>query len=251
DTAAAEWTYRATSTSGEEPYGPSDWSKGYPDCAMNRQSPINLATDLMTMGNYSDYGLEFNRVFCRSSELTFQADYAVYFDGCPNVPSLTWEGETYNLLQFHIHSPSEHLMGYGEHDAEIHMVHVKEGTTDELLVVGILYDVSQYGNNVGLERLWNVLELGGNSTTETFNMAVYDVLPDDPSYSHYMGSLTTPPCTQGVKWIVMNEVSTMGKGQLEDYREAVASYPGSKVDEFGNTNRPAQTPNGRDVFYIA
>ncbi|CAN0423913.1 unnamed protein product [Pylaiella littoralis] len=246
------WTYRDQGTPGEEPYGPSEWYLGYPDCALERQCPINLSADIMTPADYSDFSLEFTANTCDSTEMTFQADFAVwqvYFDGCAEPPYVTWDGTVYNLLQVHIHSPSEHLIGGAERDAGMHLVHVSEA--GELLVVGVIYDVTVEGHNVALEPIWNVLGLGEETTTESFTTSIYGILPESPSYSHFLGSLTTPPCSQGVKWIVMNEVSTMGEGQLQAYRDAVASYPGSKVSEFGDTNRPVQPVNDRNVIFVS
>lgn len=248
-----EWTYRSQGTAGEEPYGPDDWHLGYPDCGLSRQSPINLAADLSMVASPADFNLEFTQNFCDSSELVFTSNFAVYevaYDGCSTDPHLMFQGEKYNLLQLHIHSPSEYQVGGAEHAAGIHMVHAKESTGTDLLVVGIMYDVDDYGDNLEIEKLWSVLRTGQNTTEEAFTSQAYDLLPVSPSYSHYMGSLTTPPCTQGVTWIVMNEPSKMGRKQLDEYRDSVASYPGSKVSEFGNTNRPVQPLNNRPLTYV-
>ncbi|CAN0054310.1 unnamed protein product [Ectocarpus sp. 12 AP-2014] len=176
--------------------------------------------------------------------------WEVAFGGCTDVPYLMFQGEKWNMAQFHIHSPSEHMIGGAEYAADIHMVHVKDGTDSELLVVGVMFDTSEYGDNLEIENLWKVLGVGETTTDNVFKTAVYDLLPASPSFSHYMGSLTTPPCTQGVTWIVMNEPSFLSNRQLEEYRSSVALYPGSKVDEFGNTNRPAQPLNGRPLYYV-
>ncbi|CAN0125589.1 unnamed protein product [Ascophyllum nodosum] len=65
-----------------------------------------------------------------------------------------------------------------------------------------------------------------------------------------MGSRTTPPCTEDVTWIVMNEATIISKMQLDEFRESVALSYDSKVDEHGNTNRPYQPLNDRDVFLV-
>ncbi|CAM9856336.1 unnamed protein product [Ectocarpus sp. 4 AP-2014] len=248
-----EWTYKKTGVAGEEPYGPDDWHLGYPGCAKTRQSPLNLAADIETVAKSEEFEIEFTQNLCDSTELVFKSDFAVWqisFEGCSTAPYLVFKRVKYNLLQIHIHSPSEHMIGGAEHAAEIHMVHVKEGTDADLLVVGIMFDVIEYGNNLEIEKLWNVLGVGDVTTTEVFTSAVYDILPASPSFSHYMGSLTTPPCTQGVEWIVMDEPNSMARRQLDEYRRSVAMYPGSKVDEFGNTNRPTQPRNDRSVYYV-
>ncbi|CAM9719953.1 unnamed protein product, partial [Ectocarpus sp. 12 AP-2014] len=142
DEAAAEWTYRATGVVGEQPYGPDDWYLGYPDCAGTKQTPINIAADVMGTATMQEQAIAFFPSECNSTELVFQSDFAVWqvdFSGCTTAPYLQYQGETYNLLQFHIHSPSEHVLGGAEYAAEIHLVHLKENTDDGLLVVGIMF----------------------------------------------------------------------------------------------------------------
>eukprot|EP00752_Nemacystus_decipiens_P001318 g1308.t1 len=254
DEASPEWTYRSTGVRGEEPYGPEDWYLGYPDCAGTRQSPINLAAPVVEVVDSTDYPLEFGTNRCSSAELSFLGNFAVWqvgFDGCTNVPYLMWKGEQYNLLQFHIHSPSEYTFGGSEHAADIHFVHIKDGTAGDLLVVGVLFDVTEYGTNLELEKFWSVLETGTNTTDVAFNTNPYEMLPLSPGFTHFQGSLTTPPCSEGVKWIVMNNPTYMGRRQLDEYRRAVGMYDGSKVSEFGNTNRPIQAINDRDIKYVA
>eukprot|EP00903_Cladosiphon_okamuranus_P007202 g6993.t1 len=250
-TYTAEWTYRSTGTPGEEPYGPEDWYLGYPDCAGTRQSPINLSGPVVEVVDAATYPLEFGDVTCHSSELSFTSNYAVWqvgFDGCSTVPYLTYKGEQYNLLQFHIHSPSEYTFGGSEKAADIHFVHLKDGVDDvQLLVVGLLFDITEIGDNLELENFWSVLDTGKNTTDVSFTTNPYHMLPVSRSFTHFMGSLTTPPCSEGVKWIVMNELGYMGRRQIEDYRRAVALYDGSKVSEFGNTNRPIQALNDRTL----
>ncbi|CAM9298909.1 unnamed protein product [Ectocarpus sp. 8 AP-2014] len=253
DEAAAEWTYRATGVAGEQPYGPDDWYLGYPDCAGTKQTPINIAADIMGTATMQEQAIAFFPSECNSTELVFQSDFAVWqvdFSGCTTAPYLQYQGETYNLLQFHIHSPSEHVLGGAEYAAEIHLVHLKENTDDGLLVVGIMFEVSEYGQNVELEPMWNVMDLNQDAAEEEFMAGAYSLLPSTPSFTTYSGSLTTPPCSEGVRWIVMNEPNYMSSMQLDNYRRAVALHEGSKVSETGATNRPVQELNGRDVFYV-
>ncbi|CAM9471667.1 unnamed protein product [Ascophyllum nodosum] len=252
-TVKPEWTYRRTATDGEEPLGPSDWFRGFPDCGGTSQSPINLSgsTQLVVEPRY--YDLEFTPHMCMSDDLSFVANervFEVFFDQCAEQAFLTFNGEQYNLIQFHIHSPSEHATAESLHSAEIHWVHLKDGTDDELLVVGVLFDVSEYGTNVELQPLWDVLDMGQSTTTESFETRVYDLMPPNPVFSNYNGSLTTPPCSEGVTWIVMNEPAIIGQMQLDEYRTFIALFDDSKVDEMGNTNRPLQEINDREVFLV-
>ncbi|CAM9323787.1 unnamed protein product [Sphacelaria rigidula] len=108
-----------------------------------------------------------------------------------------------------------------------------------------------YGDNEEIDKLWSVLNVNERDTTEKeFPSDVYAMLPATPSYVHYMGSLTTPPCTEGVKWIVMTDPILMSDLQLQQYRHHSATIPDSKVDEQGNTNRPNQPLNHRTAMIV-
>eukprot|EP00904_Undaria_pinnatifida_P010011 jgi/Undpi1/613/HiC_scaffold_10.g04077.m1 len=204
-----------------------------------------------------EYDLAFHPEECSSSELNFspgEHQWMVNFADCTDRSSLSFDGDHYQLLNVHIHSVSEHENGGSCHDAEIHMVHVREGTDDDLLVVGVLLDASMYGTNNMLSPMWEVLAMGEQDSSEDddeneFMLSPYEMLPAGPEYSHYMGSLTTPPCTEGVKWIVMTDTTMLGLGQLTTFRAAVGSH--LMVDALGNTNRPVQPLNGREVHYVS
>ncbi|CAM9924796.1 unnamed protein product, partial [Pylaiella littoralis] len=230
-----------------------DWHLGYPDCAGTRQSPINIAVPSITAVSVSPFSLSFSSATCAGNEMSFKGDGAVWqvgFEGCTTQPSLTYEGQVYNLLQFHIHSPSEYEIGGAEYSAGFHFVHVKAGTTSDLLVVGVAFDITTHSTNPELQKYWDVLETGASNTTDTFTACPYDLLSLNPGFTHFMGSLTTPPCTEGVEWIFMNNPSYMSETQLNLYRTSVATFPGSKVSEQGNTNRPVQPVNDRALTYV-
>lgn len=248
-----EWTY-FKGEDGETPFGPDFWGEAFPDCYGEIQSPINLSEAHHVTKHASEFDLEFHPMGCPASELQFapgEHQWMVNFADCEERPSLTFDGDHYQLLNVHIHSVSEHENGGACHDAEIHMVHVREGTTDDLLVVGVLLDAGVFGVNSQLAGLWNVLERGDEKAIEEdgeFVSDPYQLLPAGPEYSHYIGSLTTPPCTEGVKWLVMTDVTILSLEQLLTFRTAVGSH--SMTNSAGHTNRPVQPLNGREVVYV-
>ncbi|CAN0233109.1 unnamed protein product, partial [Discosporangium mesarthrocarpum] len=156
--------------------------------------------------------------------------WKVDFGSCSTKPETTsrvmWKGEAYDLLQFHIHSPSEHTIGGGEYDAEIHLVHVKADGSGTLLVLGIMIDAAEaYSDNLKLKPYWDQM-MGIGSP---FSGMPYDILPADPSYYHYRGSLTTPPCSEVVMWIVLASPVLMSDVQLKVFRSFVQAHPVSTV----------------------
>ncbi|CAM9576748.1 unnamed protein product, partial [Laminaria digitata] len=115
------------------------------------------------------------------------------------------------------------------HDAELHLVHTRENeaaTDSELLVVGILLDAKEHGRNVALEPLWAVL---GSGASAMGSINPYDLIPSSMAYSHYMGSLTTPPCSEIVRWVVMSAPAVIGELQLDTFRDSVATAVDSQV----------------------
>ncbi|CAM9221737.1 unnamed protein product, partial [Laminaria digitata] len=95
------------------------------------------------------------------------------------------------------------------------------------LVVGILLDAKVHGWNVGIEPCWDVLGSGQEATGEGINP--YELLPSSMAYSHYMGSLTTPPCSEIVRWVVMSSPAVIGETQLQTFRDSVATATDSQV----------------------
>lgn len=129
--------------------------------------------------------------------------------------SITLHGKKYTLVQFHFHSPSEHTM-HGKHAVmELHLVHKND--EGQLAVVGVLMQpgkphpllktlVEQLPANVNQEQVIQSVRLNPKN-----------LLPRATQYYHYNGSLTTPPCSEGVAWFVM-------KTPLEVSAEQVAQF---------------------------
>jgi carbonic anhydrase len=126
--------------------------------------------------------------------------------------------DKYNLLQFHFHTPSEHFVDGAPYDMEVHLVHQNSG--GKLLVVGILMEALGKGNSA-VESLWRDLPVssGGRGPTLRFNPD--QLLPKKREYWNYDGSLTTPPCSEDVRWYVMSKPIEMSVRQVDQFQ---ASY---------------------------
>jgi carbonic anhydrase len=143
------------------------------------------------------------------------------------------DGVRYDLVQFHFHSPSEHTIEGQYAAAEMHLVHKSADGT--LAVLGVLIEAGVGSRS--FEPVWSHLPTqAGPAQTfdETINVA--DLLPDNLATYRYMGSLTTPPGTEGVHWNLVIEPVTISQAQVEEFRAVM----------FGN-NRPTQPVNGRVV----
>jgi carbonic anhydrase len=143
------------------------------------------------------------------------------------------DGVRYDLVQFHFHSPSEHTMDGRHAEAEMHLVHKSADGT--LAVIGVLFEAGV--NSRSIEPLWRHLP-SQPGPAQTFDewINVADLLPKQLTTYRYMGSLTTPPGTEGVHWNLIIEPYFVSKTQIQELRAVM----------FGN-NRPTQPINGRVV----
>jgi carbonic anhydrase len=145
-----------------------------------------------------------------------------------NVPSgagdLSVEGITWPLLQFHFHHQSEHLVNGEPYDMEFHMVH--QLTTGEYLVVGRFLEAGSF--NPLLDSIFSNLP---PEDGETFDLSSFDLnglLPSSLNAYRYTGSLTTPPFTEGVNWVVFAEPLELSLEQIDQFR---ALFPAGNFRE--------------------
>lgn len=219
-----DWTY-----SGEG--GPDRWGTLDPEFAAcqtgTNQSPVNLAnatrTDLPDLQfNYQPTPLDIE-----NKGHTVQLDYQ------PG-SSMTVEGTTYQLLQFHFHTPAEHRLQGKELPAELHLVH--RGPGGELAVVGVL--IERGDPNAAIAPVWNHLPKapGQEQQNASVRINAEDLLPATRQHYRYAGSLTTPPCTEGVSWFVLDEPIELSAEQIDSLHSVI-----------GTSNRPVQPLGNREL----
>jgi len=142
------------------------------------------------------------------------------------------EGERYNLLQFHFHALSEHTVA-GEHaDMEVHFVHQSEAGV--YAVVGVFMNRGAFN---GAYEAVRVASPGAGAQARAaggVTVNAMEMLPGDRSYHRYDGSFTTPPCTEGVKWFVMQTPVTLSSSQISTFTSL-----------YDNNYRPVQPMNSR------
>ena len=142
--------------------------------------------------------------------------------------------KSYQLVQFHFHHPSEERINGKAADMVAHLVH--RDSEGALAVVAVLLNRGKANDMV--EALWQHLPKQKEHELDFSAVKIdpAELLPADHSYFTYTGSLTTPPCTEGVRWIVLKSPSSLSKGEIATF---AAHYP--------NDARPVQKLNGRKV----
>ena len=149
--------------------------------------------------------------------------------------TLKFEGVEYDLLQFHFHTFSEHTVEGKRGAMELHAV-FQNKASGNLAVIGMLYSIGS--DNDFLQELINagLPEKDGDITTDDVYINLDDGLTDTSSYYTYQGSLTTPPCSEIVTWIVLKQAAEMSEQQFQEFRKIL-----------GNDFRPLQERNYRKV----
>ena len=220
----SHWGY-----SGEE--GAKNWATLSADnfaCSGKNQSPINLSgfieADLAPITfNYEPGGYEI-----LNNGHTVQINYQ-------KGSSIMLDGITFNLLQFHFHAPSENHINGNSYPLEGHLVHAdKDGN---LAVVAVMFE--QGAANPGLAEAWSMMpKYAGDKHPLSQQLSVNSILPGDRKYYRFNGSLTTPPCSEGVRWLVMTDAITASKQQIDAF-SGVLHEP---------NNRPLQAINARPIL---
>jgi carbonic anhydrase len=140
-------------------------------------------------------------------------------------------GKRYELVQLHFHRPAEERVNGKTYDMVVHLVHKSD--EGHLAVVAVLLEKG--GEHPLIQTLWNNMPLERDMEVSPAEpIDVMQLLPENRAYWTYMGSLTTPPCTEGVLWMVM-------KQPLQVSAEQVSIF--SRL--YRNNARPVQPSNGR------
>lgn len=208
--------------------GPAHWAKlraDYAACASGkRQSPIDIREGIRV-------NLEAIRFDYKPMQFRIVDNGHTVQVNVGEGSSLSVMGKRYALQQFHFHRPSEERVNGRMYDMSAHLVHRSD--EGQLAVVAVLLEKG--AENALIQTLLNNLPLEQDSEMapeESIDLA--RLLPENRAYWTYMGSLTTPPCTEGVLWMVM-------KQPLQVAGDQVAIF--SRV--FRNNSRPVQPSNGR------
>ncbi|WP_243744897.1 carbonic anhydrase [Streptomyces hainanensis] len=226
---SVHWSYHGRT-------GPDRWatlSEDFAACGEGReQSPVDLPTDA-AIGASSDAAITID--YRPVTADLVNNGHTVQANVSPG-SRIVVDGTPYELQQFHFHLPSEHTED-GEHTAmEMHFVHAD--AAGDLAVVGVLME--REAGESAFTDLWPNLptEEGGEAAIdEAFDLTEF--LPEGRDQYRYDGSLTTPPCTEGVRWIVLDDPVSVTPGQVTAYRHI-----------FHKSNRPTQPLNDRVLTFV-
>lgn len=211
--------------------GPENWAKLSPEygaCAGKNQSPINLSGLINAKLKPIIFQYKSGSTDILNNGHTIQINAAMG-------SSITVDGVQFELKQFHFHAPSENLINGKSYPLEAHLVHAdKDGN---LAVVAVMFTEGKA--NQALEKAWRQIpKQAGEKLSLTSNISPLDVLPENRHYYRFNGSLTTPPCSEGVRWLVMKQSISASKEQMETFMQ-VMHHP---------NNRPVQSVNARPIL---
>lgn len=220
----AHWGYNGET-------GPENWAKLTPEfgaCAGKNQTPVNLTgfikADLKP--------LKFNYKTGGSQILNNGHTVQVVYDAGSNV---VIDGVEYGLKQFHFHAPSENLIQGESYPLEGHFVHAdKDGN---LAVVTVMFKEGH--ENSALKNLWaHMPAKEGDKIALSPAFNAQTLFPNNHAYYRFSGSLTTPPCTEGVRWIVLKKPAFVSKAQIDAFKKVMGQ----------DNNRPVQAINAREIL---
>lgn len=227
-TKPAHWSY-----SGET--GPTKWStldKQYAACANGtEQSPIDI--ELSQLKVDKELG-KFETNYKPTAFTLMNNGHTIQANDASGSNTITIEGKDYTLVQLHFHKPSENQINGKTFDMEMHLVH--KNSEGKLAVLGVL--IKSGSENKQLAEMFS--KLPKEETKEDLKLdQVIDLnalLPQDKKAFRYKGSLTTPPCSEGVDWTVLEEPIELSEKQIQAFGAI-----------FSDNHRPVQPLNGRTV----
>ena len=219
----AHWTYK-----GE--HGPEHWakiSKENGSCAGREQSPVNLTADYK--GSPERLVIAWKR-FLPEVE---NNGHTIEANAVPGSYTL-FGGKRFDLLQVHFHHRSEHTIEGKHYPLEAHFVH--KGGDGKLLVLGVMIDRGPAHLELG--KIWAAAPRAKGRSRTTKPVRLDAFIPKQASVYRYAGSLTTPPCSEIVSWVVYSRPITASQAQIDTFAKL---YPAN--------NRPVQDLNRRFVLF--
>ncbi|WP_307893507.1 carbonic anhydrase [Bacillus swezeyi] len=237
-TSASHHTNEEVHWSYEEEAGPEHWGelKQANSACINgsEQSPIHIDVSQVK----TDRHLDNIQIQYESAPFTLVNNgHTIQANARAKSSSIFIEGHQYKLVQFHFHTPSEHQLNGKSYAMELHLVHKDEN--GKIAVLGVM--IQEGKENQQLASIWDVLPKKETVKDISLNEQVdlQRLLPQEKTAFHYNGSLTTPPCTEKVKWYIFEQSIEMSKKQIQAFQQI-----------FPDNHRPVQPLNKRNVLKL-
>ena len=215
---------------------PSNWgelSEDYKMCKIgSSQSPINISYDNIVETSGLD---KINFHYNADSSSVLNNGHSIQVN-VNNGSSIHIDGINFELKQFHFHTPSENEINGKSFPLEAHFVHVSQD--GKIAVVAVLFEYGRYNYTLG--KIWNKMpyKVGKSKDLTISDSHIRMLLPRDKSYYRFNGSLTTPPCSEGVRWFVFKNYMKISESQVEEFLNIMHH----------KNNRPTQPINARKVM---
>lgn len=219
----AHWGYQGEH--GAEHWGELD--PAFALCSTGRnQSPINIdrALDAELPALQLDYSAASQQIVHNGH--TVQINFA-------NGAVLQLDGQPFALKQAHFHAPSENTIEGKSFPLEAHFVH--QSSDGQLAVIGLMFELGS--DNPGLLAAWQGLPMKAGEQQTMTELPATQLLPSHRDYYRFNGSLTTPPCSEGVRWLLLKQAVSLSAAQLARFTDSIE----------GHNNRPVQALNARVV----
>ncbi len=212
--------------------GPANWGLLAPEfftCATGKnQSPINIDNSYRAIVDRLDFHYQ------PGGKEIVNNGHSIQINFNPG-SSLVLGEHAYELKQLHFHTPSEHQIKGKSFPMEAHLVHAD--AKGKLAVVAILFRDARWSESL-LQDLWKRMPMkAGHKVILEDPISPEDLLPSSKRFYLLNGSLTTPPCSEGVTWIVMKQAQDVTSDQVEKLLKAVGN----------ENNRPVQPVNARII----
>lgn len=223
--AAPHWSYDGAA-------GPNHWAEleaKFSMCSAGKnQSPVNLTNFVKAQLSPIKFDYKAGGHQVLDNGHTIQVNY---------VPgsTITLDGHVFELKQFHAHAPSENTINGKSFPMEAHFVHAD--ANGNLAVIALMFE--EGAANPELDKAWKQMPTKEGEQAELKEPVLgTSVMPDDKAYYRFNGSLTTPPCSEGVTWLVLKKSVTASKEQIERFSEVMHHH----------NNRPVQPLNARVIL---
>lgn len=220
-----QWSYEGSN-------GPEHWGKLTQDFSLcsagKEQSPINIQKAISAQHHELDLS------FTQSRQEIVNNGHSIQIN-VEQGNTLKLDNDIYTLQQFHFHSPSENEINGKAYPLEAHFVY--KSKSGALAVLAMMFDEGK--NNSELGNAWSQLSEKLNSPEQLKTIVnLKTLLPESFKYYKFTGSLTTPPCSEDVSWLVIEQPEEASKEQILAFRKIIKH----------DNNRPIQKSNGRVII---